>query len=108
MKTFNIPLIEKTFDIYVGVKEWEKFKHDTVKEGANKYKDLPVPEMGSGRSWGGWIWMSTLKDRRLIVHELSHLIDDTMNDLHTDDSEFRAYITMWVIGNVLEWAKNGN
>lgn len=105
MKTFTIPLIEKTFDIYVGVKEWEKFKQDTIKEGATANIDMPVPPKGSGKSWGGWIWISDLKERRTIIHELSHLIDDTMNDLHTNDTEFRAYITMWVIDTVLRWAK---
>ena len=103
MKHFKIPLIEKTFDIYVGKDEWEKFKHDTIKEGATESINIPLPSKGSGKAWGGWVWISDLKDRQLVIHELSHLIDDTMEDLHSKDTEFRAYITMWVIDNVLKW-----
>ena len=105
MKEFKIPLIDKVFYIYVGEKEWEQFKKNSIKNGADENLNEPYPGEDSGRAGGSWIWIDNKKDRNLIIHELSHFVDQLLNYLHTHDGEFRAYITAWVIDNVLKWAK---
>ena len=106
MKTFYVPLVVATFRIFSGKSEWEKFRRAAIKTGANKdYADTPCPGKGAGRAYGGAIWVESLSDEGTLIHELSHFIDDLMEFLKSDDSEFRAYCTEWVFVNVLEWAK---
>ncbi len=108
MKKFEIPLIEKTFYIYVGKDEWEKYKKDVIKEGGETKPDALWPGKNAGQADGGWIWIDNTKDKNLIYHELSHLIDDVMVLINTKDREFRAFITAWVNDTVLKWSNNAN
>ena len=105
MKTFNIPLVDIDFYIYVGEKEWEKFKNDSITNGAEESRKEVYPGKESGRAGGSWIWFDSKKDTNTIIHELSHFIDDLLKYLRTNDGEFRAYLTGWVIDNVLKWVK---
>jgi len=104
MTTFTIPLIGKIFYIYVGKKEWHKYRIDVSKEDS-KIDMGEYPGEDSGRSNGGWIWIDNTKDKNLIYHELSHLIDDVMELINSHDKEFRAYISAWIYDSVLRWAK---
>ena len=103
MKTFRIPLVDKVFYIYVGEKEWEHFKKDSIRSGADESLDEPYPGKDSGRAGGSWIWVDNVKDRNLVIHELTHFVDHLLAYLHSNDEEFRAYLTAWVIDNVLKW-----
>lgn len=108
IKRFTIPLIEKNFFIYSGKDEWERFRKITIKEGADEELTSPCPKKGSGRCFRGHIWVFTLKDKRILIHELSHLLDDIMLTVGSEDTEFRAYLTEWIMFKVLEWrGKNG-
>ena len=79
-----------------------------IKAGADvEYKGHEYPGKDSGRAYGGWLWIDNGKDRNTVIHELSHLIDDIMVLVHTDDTEFRAYLTGWIMDNVLKWIDNG-
>ena len=102
MKKFRIPLIDQELHLYIGPKDWEKFKHDVGKQGVDIEKDMKCPNVNSGKAWGGWLWVYGLNDVKTLIHELSHFIDDLMNTLGTDDGEFRAYITGWVTERVLK------
>ena len=106
MKTFCIPLISKTFSVYHGEEDWGRFNRASIKAGAYKESlDAPCPEKGSGRAFGGWVWVRSISDTAALIHELSHVLDNLMEQLRSSDSEFRAYCTEWVIDTVLEWAK---
>ena len=105
MKVFHIPLVSKILYIYSGPDEWEKFKKITIKEGVDiKMKSAACPVGGSGRTYGSWIWVYALKDRPTLIHELSHFIDSLMETLGTNSSEFRAYLTEWIMDTVLKWS----
>ncbi len=107
MKAFRIPLVDMALRVYVGAREWRSFLKAVTDHGAAREdKDDPKepPGKGSGRSWGGWVWVEGLEDTNCLVHELSHFLTDTMAALHSEDGEFRAYITGWVVSAVLEWA----
>jgi len=104
MKKFTIPLVDKVFYIYVGEKEWEQFKNDSIDNGANESRNEPYPGEESGRAGGSWIWIDALTDTQTLYHELSHFIDHLMKYLGSNDDEFRAYLTSWVMHNVLKWS----
>lgn len=106
MKRFTIPLVEKCFIIYCGKEEWEKFRDITNKEGANGDILSPSPKRTEGRYYGGRIWVYDIKDKKTLLHELSHLIDDAMLTLNSDDTEFRAYLTEWVYMAVLKYSES--
>lgn len=104
MKRFTIPLIYKWIDIYEGADEWEKFKRDTVKAGANRSNaQKELPSNGSGRMYGSYIWISDEPLLSTLFHELSHVLDAIMEYLGTNDSEFRAYLAGWIFTNVFAW-----
>ena len=105
MKKFIIPLVDKVFYIYFGEDEWEKFKTITIKEGVDKkMKNADCPTENSGRAYGSWIWVYELKDSLTLIHELSHFIDSLMETVKSNDTEFRAYLTGWIIDTVLKWS----
>ena len=104
MKTFHIPLIKKRLYVYSGEGDWELFKRASIKAGAYEESlDASCPGEGTGRSFGSWIWVWGISDIATLIHELSHFLDDLMANLHSTDSEFRAFCTEWVITSVLVW-----
>lgn len=106
MKQFKIPLIDKQFRIYIGQREWEAFCKYCVFLGMDKNNvEKKAPIGGSGRCWGGAIWVNRIKDRPTLFHELSHFIDDLMGmiDKNQEKGEFRAYLTEWVYEKSLLW-----
>lgn len=104
MKRFVIPLIDKHLYIYVGESEWKSYYKVVNKEVPDTLKK-PYPGKDSGRAYGSWVWVD-VKDRNLLIHELSHFIDDTLDFVDIKDHEFRAYLTAWVIDTVLKWVEN--
>ena len=108
MKTFYIPLIDRRFRIYAGPDEWVKWFRAIVKVGAepdNTNREDSCPGDGSGRSYGGWIWVYSLGDREALVHELVHSICSLMSGISLEDNEeIRAIISGWIISRVTKWA----
>ena len=102
MKRYTIPLICKTFTVYSGDEEWQKFRAITIKEGADEPEKEKCPPKGSGRCFAGYVWVHDLKDKKILIHELSHLIDDVMLTIGSHDTEFRAYITEWIFYTCLK------
>jgi len=105
MKAFVIPLINRRLCIYVGSKGWLDFAKAYKRESGKETPDVPVVTSDCGRSWGGHVWVSALKHQGTLIHELSHAIDETMEVVGSQDTEFRAYITEWVLVNVLKWVR---
>jgi len=105
MKRFKVPLVNIALVIYSGEDEWERFKTQTIKKGAAESLKTKCPS-GGGRAWGSWLWVYNIHDSNTLYHELSHFIDDTMDDLHSKDTEFRAYITGYVYENVIKWVNS--
>lgn len=106
MKRFTIPLINKYVILYEGPDEWPTFVTTTIRWGvSDNYKDADCPGKNEGRSWGSWIWVYNKHDRATVIHELSHTIDRIMEDLRTDDTEFRAHITEWITEKVLNYTE---
>lgn len=104
MNTFTIPLVNKKLFIYVGKAEWSILDIEAQKDGAlplRSYDD--EAHEGAGRHFGSHVWVDNLDRADVLIHELSHYIDEVMGELRTNDTEFRAWITEWVITNVLEW-----
>lgn len=105
MKTFRVPLVEIVFHIYCGEDDWERFKRASIKGGANREsRDAPCPKKNAGRAFGSWMWVWDPSDQAVLIHELSHFIDDLMGLIKSTDTEFRAYCTEWVMDTVLTWA----
>jgi hypothetical protein len=105
MKIFTIPLIDKEVRFYVGEKEWKDFLKASIKNGSTEDADEPSPPKGSGRACGRMVWLYDLKDKKVIFHELSHLVDGVIEYIHSFDSEFRAYIATWIFIEVFKWVK---
>ena len=105
IKRFTIPLIDMNFFIYSGEDEWQRFKQITIKEGADEELTSPCPKKGSGRCFREHVWVFDIKNKKILIHELSHLLDDIMLTIGSKDTEFRAYLTEWVMFKVLEWRK---
>ena len=70
-----------------------------------KAEKNPYPGKDTGRAGGSWIWVDSKKDTNTLIHELTHFIDDLLIHLNTEDREFKAYLTAWIIDTVLRWAK---
>lgn len=106
IKKFTVPLVDVTFYIYVGANEWKAWKKEVVKQGANDNQPEKCPGEGTGRTWCSWIWLNELDGWELVAHELSHFEDELMNHLHTNDTEFRAFLAGWISDTVLSWVNS--
>ena len=108
MKRFHVPLIEVTVFVHVGASEWASFLKAVWRKGALKLDrdDVNNPSKSGGRAWGGWLWVSDIQDTNTLMHEVSHVLDNTMGLIDSNDTEFRAYIAGWLISSVLEWRDN--
>jgi len=105
MKAFVIPLINRRLCIYVGSKGWLDFAKAYRRESGEEVSETPIVTGNCGRSFGAHVWVSNLKHQGTLIHELSHAIDEAMEVVGSQDTEFRAYVTAWVLVNVLKWAR---
>lgn len=103
----TIPLIDEELVILSGPTEWKKFCKLTSEAGADVSGEGDAPGEGSGRQWGGWIWVHDLGDRKLMLHELSHFMDTLMEHLNTEDGEFRAFLSSDVYDRSLSAIERG-
>ena len=101
MKSLLIPLVDVRVTVYRGEAEWPRFVSVAKEHGA--IIDDEPPEGDTGRSLEGWVWISDTAGRGTLIHELSHLIDNLMNLLVSQDTEFRAYLTEWTFERFLTW-----
>jgi len=105
MRTIKIPLVDRIIIIYSGKNEWKKYctvvnKKGCVDVGPNTcYEDI------MGRCYGSWVFVHDIKDTATLIHEMSHFIDELMKNIGTDDTEFRAYITEYIMMKVIELSK---
>lgn len=109
MKKFCIPIVDKDIYIYVGKEEYVKFIKAIKSEGA-VFKDGEEIEddPSGGRCYGSWIWYEDLGDINTIAHELSHFLDNLFATIGSNDTEFRAYVTGYVMEKVLLWSFEQN
>lgn len=104
MKRITIPLIEHHIYIYRGVAEWQRW----LKSSGNKDgSDMPLGKE-VGRQCGSDLWIGDNATLPTLIHETSHYIDSLMEHLDTQDSEFRAFITEYVMIRILEYAAKEN
>lgn len=105
MKTFNIPIYNRRFRIYVGEQEREKF-YKTIKEMGSDDDEIDESRNDKaqmGISYGSEMWVHDKADAATIIHELSHCIDSFMlGFLDSDNTEVRAYFTEYLMVRVLK------
>ena len=107
MKSFHIPLIDRTFYIYVGPEEWPRWFKTVIKEGAESDKGSNAetkPRKGSGRCWGSWIWVYDLDNRGCLIHELTHFVCALMDSMNLEEEEMRCLLSAWIVDHVLSWS----
>lgn len=97
MKRFTVPLIGMHVDIYVGV-ERDAWRAAIEAAGCKEIS----PDQTDGETYDSMVWVQELR-RPLVLHELSHVVDNLMEYVGSDDIEFRAYIWGWLGEEVLKW-----
>lgn len=102
MKLFKIPLINKHLILYIGKEEWETFVK-SVKRHKGVIHDKTCPSKECGRAWGSWVWVYDPCNTNTVFHELSHFIDDVMDNVNSECGEFRAFITAFVFEMVYNY-----
>lgn len=104
MKKYHIPLIDKSFYIYEGKEDWYKFYNILKSEKVDI--DIDGIDKNTGYCFLCYVWVFDLNDKRTLIHELSHLIDNAMETIGSTCSELRAYITEYIYCDCLKIFKN--
>ena len=110
MKQFIVPLIGTHFSVYVGEKEWEKWRKDILSRLDADDKMDPFegekkcPGPGNGRCIAACIWVyePTLN---LVLHEACHCVDQIVEHIGAKGIEFPAYIGEYVHATLLKHLK---
>lgn len=104
MKVFNIPLIEEDFTVYVGSKEYLKWRNEIIEGGFTHAIAISPPEsFNSGRQYLGLIWINGY-NIEVLFHEVQHFLDElfTIKDIE-DEREFKARIAGNVHKQITKW-----
>lgn len=105
MTTFTVPLVNKKMFLYAGESEWRRFDREAQKDGAHPNGAYSNEwNKNAGRCFGSHVWVDNIKDGPMLIHEMSHFVDNLMGDVGSDDTELRAYITENIMTRVLTWA----
>lgn len=109
-KTFTIPLIDKVLELYWGEKGWKPFFNACKKAGSNIDKDPfssdPNKHPGGGRADGSWVWVENIRDRSLLIHEISHFLDMLYDFVGCkEEREFKAYLAEYVLDTAISFAE---
>jgi len=107
-RTFTIPLINVDVTVFSGERGWKQFLAIIAEGGVKNFDGSEVEQMpdglDSGRHWGSYLWVASIEKTGTLFHEASHLIDDCMRHVCSDDGEFRAYITEYVLNALMKIA----
>ena len=102
----KIDMIDDDMFFFYGKYGWDKYKRKLKQISGFSKEDLKekMPtSKDSGRCAVNIMWVRDKKNIKVILHELSHLIDHFMDHLSAEDeTEFRAFLTEYIGGRIFK------
>lgn len=95
MKEISIDIFSATVYLYIGKKEALQYIKSSKKLG---YKPNAS---GLGEVAGFLIWVKNLKDISVIVHEISHLVDNILDYYSVNDREMKAFLSEYLYRRII-------
>jgi hypothetical protein len=93
-------MFERKVTIYQGDKEYKGFEKTVEAWTGLKPTDKGKDCDGQTVLW--FAWVEDPDNKRVIFHELSHIIDNILECLNIKDSEVRAYLSAYLHEGVLD------
>lgn len=102
MRKIKLPIVGRELRIYYGAKEFEDYKKACIALGLSKEDAQQLnPNHFSGHCVSDVLWVKDPKDMIVIIHEMTHLIDNLIENIGLEGVEIKAYLTEWLMVEIL-------